>query len=90
MVSAAHPGLSSWYGNKIAAGYALDPVQKRRIPAHEILLSHAFQIMRRYRGSQEIDDWRVWAFSEITGVSSKIMILMLPILLPAETRYLPG
>ncbi len=68
VVSAFHPGLSDWYGNKIAAGCDLMPVLKKRIVAHEILLSHLFHITRKYYGKQEVDDWRVWVFSEITAV----------------------
>ncbi len=68
VVSAFHRGLSNWHGNKIAARYDLPPVHKRRIVAHEILLSHVFQLARRYYSPEELDDWRIWAFSEVSAV----------------------
>lgn len=68
VVSAFHPGLSDWYGNKIAAKYDLRPELKRRIVAHEIVLSHVFHIMRKYVSKEKLDDWKVWAFSEISAV----------------------
>ena len=68
VVSAFHPGLSDWHGNRIAARYDLSPEMKRRIVAHEIVLSHLFQLFRARHDRSELDDWRVWAFSEITAV----------------------
>lgn len=68
VVSAFHRGLSNWYGNKIAARYDLPPGQKRRIVAHEILLSHVFHLARRYYSPEELNDRRIWAFSEVSAV----------------------
>lgn len=68
VVSAFHPGLSSWDGNKVAIRYDQVPEIKQRILGHEILLSQCFQMMRKYHAADEIGDWRVWAFSEITAV----------------------
>ena len=68
VVSAFHPGLSDWYGNTIAAKYNLKMQSKKRIVAHEVALSHIFHIVRKYYTKQEIDDWKVWAFSEISAV----------------------
>ncbi|HLE11848.1 MAG TPA: hypothetical protein VI754_11400 [Bacteriovoracaceae bacterium] len=66
VISLFHPGLSNWYGNKVAIKY--DQIYKHRILAHEIVLSHVFQVFRKFYTKDEMDDWHVWAFSEITAV----------------------
>ena len=68
VVSSFHPGISDWFGNKVAVKYDSSSVFKRRILAHEILLSDVFQLLRKRYGRSEIGDWQVWAFSEITAV----------------------
>jgi len=68
LVSSVHPGLSSWSGNKVAVKFDGSPELKRRIVAHELLLSNVFQLLRKRFARSEISDWRVWAFSEITPV----------------------
>lgn len=77
VVSAFHPGLSDWRGATVAAGYDLSPRMKRRIAAHEIVLSHVFQLVRA-RATWQVSDWQLWAFAEITAV----FILSDPALLP--------
>ncbi|MDD5629410.1 MAG: hypothetical protein PHU21_10125 [Elusimicrobia bacterium] len=67
-VTAFQRGASSWYGNTIAGAYDLKNGLDKRIFSHELLLSHSFHIMRKYVPPDEIDDWKVWAFSEITAV----------------------
>lgn len=67
VVSVFHPGISDWYGSKIAARYDLSPKLKLRIVAHEIVLSHVFQLARASYGRQQLDDQRLWAFSEISA-----------------------
>ena len=68
VVSSIHPGLSSWWGNKVAVKFDRDPAYKRRILAHEILLSNVFQLLRKRHPGRELSDWQVWAFAEITPV----------------------
>ncbi len=68
IVSSIHPGLSSWRGNRVGIKFDSTPEIKRRILAHEILLSNVFQLLRKRYGSSVIGDWQVWAFSEITPV----------------------
>ena len=68
VVSALHPGLSSWDGDVVASKFDHNLATKRRIVAHELVLSQAFQLMRRSHSSEEVADWPVWAFSEITAV----------------------
>jgi hypothetical protein len=68
VVSSIHPGISSWRGNKVAVRFDRDPASKRRILAHEILLSDVFQLLRKRHPERELSDWQVWAFAEITPV----------------------
>ncbi len=68
VVSSIHPGVSSWSGNKVGVKFDGSPELKRRVLAHEILLSNVFQLVRKRYRSSEIGDWQVWAFSEITPV----------------------
>lgn len=68
VVSAFHPGVSNWSGNKIIRIYGEKPIEQRRITAHEIVLSHIFQIVRKNYGRSEVDDNSVWKIAEITTV----------------------
>jgi hypothetical protein len=68
VVSSVHPGLSSWSGNKVAVKYDETTANKRRILAHEIVLSDVFQLLRRHHSVREVSDWQVWAYAEITAV----------------------
>ena len=68
VVSSIHPGLSSWRGNKVAVKYDSSPELKRRILAHEIVLSDVFQLFRQRYTRFALNDWQVWAFAEITAV----------------------
>lgn len=87
VVSVFHPGLSDWYGSKIAARYDLAPELKLRIVAHELILSHVFQLVRARYSREQLDDRRLWAFSEISAV----FILSEPSLSPLWPKQpLPG
>jgi len=68
VISSIHPGLSDWTGNKVAVRYDHSPTSKRRILAHEIVLSNVFHLFRNRYSRREVGDWHVWAFSEITTV----------------------
>lgn len=68
VVSPFHPGISNWYGNKIIRKYNEDPIKQRWITAYEIILSHIFHVVRESYTKEELSDWQVWAFSEITTV----------------------
>ena len=67
VISAFHPGLSDWHGNTVATKYDLPAESKRRILAHELVLSQVFHIVRKYHPASEISDWKVWALSELTA-----------------------
>lgn len=66
VVSAFHPGISNWYGNKIVRKYNEDPIKQRWTTAFEIVLSHVFHIVRQSYTTDQLSDWQVWAFSEVT------------------------
>lgn len=68
VVSVFHPGISDWSGSKIAARYDLPGKLKLRIVAHEIVLSHVFQLVRARYVREALDDRRLWAFAEISAV----------------------
>ena len=69
VVSSVHPGQSDWHGNKVAIGYNKSQFWRRML-AHEIVLSNAYQVMFDAHGGDhhELDEWQIWAFSEITAV----------------------
>jgi hypothetical protein len=68
VVSAIHPGVSDWFGNRVGIRFDRKPEFKTRILAHELILSDVFQLFRTRHNAAEIGDWQVWAFSEITAV----------------------
>jgi hypothetical protein len=68
VVSAIHPGVSDWFGNRVGIRFDRRPEFKTRILAHELILSDVFQLFRTRHNAAEIGDWQVWAFSEITAV----------------------
>jgi hypothetical protein len=67
-VSAFHRGISDWHGNTVAADAQFAPEFKRRMVAYEVTLSHVFHVVRTRYSASTLDDWRVWAFAEITTV----------------------
>lgn len=68
VVSAFHRGLSDWVGNQIAIGYDLTPSIRRRIVAHEIVLSLVFQEVRAELPHERLPDTQLWALAEMTAV----------------------
>lgn len=68
VISPFHPGISNWNGNKVVRKCGEDPINQRRITAHEVVLSQVFQVCRKYYDKRKVDDWKIWAISEITTV----------------------
>ena len=66
-VCAFAPGISSWSGNKIGVGCHLPEQRRRRVLAWELVLSHAYHIVRQYYKEGDLDSWQVWAFAEIAS-----------------------
>lgn len=75
VVSPIHPGVSSRFGNKIIRWIFEDPIQQRRITAHEILMTHIWDIFDEelsdyYENPQEESKkMHLWALNEITTMA---------------------
>ncbi len=67
VISSIHLGLSNWYANKVAVNFVRGRDYKGKMLAQEITLSDVFQLLRKRHPREEINDWQVWAFSEITA-----------------------
>ena len=67
VISSIHRGLSNWDGNKVAVHFDFNRSYNGKILAEEITLSDVFQLLRKRHPREEINDWQVWAFSEITA-----------------------
>lgn len=68
IVSAVHPGISNWgYEPKIIRWWYENSYVQRRITAHELILSHYFEIYRRHYKEQGLTDGQVWALAEIAA-----------------------
>jgi hypothetical protein len=77
VVSVANQGVSNW-GNEpiIVRGWKENAYSQRRITAHELILSHYFEIYRRHYADEGLKDEQVWALAEIaafaiTGLTTK-------------------
>jgi len=64
VISAFHPGISSWGGNKIARKFGFEPLKQRKITAHEIIISHFFSLIDKHYPKVK-DDQQVWQLAEI-------------------------
>ena len=71
LVTAFRVGVTSWHGNVIGVRHDQAPRRALWILTHELLLSHVFHIVRSRYTPEELDDWRVWAFAEISAVLVK-------------------
>lgn len=68
VVSFVHPGISNWgFENKIVRWWRENPFYQRRITAHELILSHYFEIYRHNYSDEGLDDKQVWALAEIAA-----------------------
>lgn len=68
VVSVIHSGISNW-GNapKIVRGWEENPYFMRRITAHEMILSHYFEIYKRNYKEEGLTNGQVWALAEIAA-----------------------
>jgi len=68
VVSVIHGGMSNW-GNapKIVRSWKENPYSMRRITAHELILSHYFEIYKRNYEEENLTDGQVWALAEIAA-----------------------
>jgi hypothetical protein len=89
-------GVSNWgRGPKIGVGYFLGIQEAKRVVDHEAILSHYFEIYRRYYADENLRDGQVWALAEISAFAltsltdkAKNSGRMLPILQTTITRKL--
>jgi hypothetical protein len=68
VISVVNQGLSNW-GHEpiIVRGWKENPYSQRRITAHELILSHYFEIYRRHYSKHGLSDNQVWALAEISA-----------------------
>jgi len=68
VVSVTNQGISNWgHEAKIMRGWKENPYSQRRITAHELILSHYFEIYRRHYSHHGLSDNQVWALAEIAA-----------------------
>jgi len=68
VVSVIHSGKSNWgTAPKIIRTWKENPYSMRRITAHELILSHYFEIHRRHYKDSGLTDRQIWALSEIAS-----------------------
>lgn len=68
IISVVNKGISNWgYEPKIIRSWKENPYSQRRITAHELILSHYFEIYRRNYSGQNLTDRQVWALAEIAA-----------------------
>jgi hypothetical protein len=68
VLSIAVRGASNWgHEPKIVRSYTDNPDEMRRITAHELILSHYFEIYRRNYNEESLKDGQVWALAEIAA-----------------------
>jgi len=78
VVSVIHPGISNWgTNNKIIRWWKENLHTQRRITAHELILSHYFEIYKHHYKEHKLADNQVWALAEIaafalTGLTDKV------------------
>lgn len=68
IISVIHTGISNWgIAPKIVRSWEENPYSMRRITAHELILSHYFEIYKRYYKEEGLKDGQVWALAEIAA-----------------------
>ena len=68
VLSVAIRGASNWgHAPKIVRSYDRDSYEMRRITAHELILSHYFEIYRRHYSGENLKDGQVWSLDEIAA-----------------------
>ena len=68
VVSVIHQGISNWgTAPKIVRHWNENPYFMRRITAHELILSHYFEIHKRHYKNEGLKDGQIWALAEIAA-----------------------
>ncbi len=68
VVSVAHRGISNWGVEPvIARGWKENPYSMRRITAHELIISHYFEIYKHHYVHKKLTENQVWVLAEIAA-----------------------
>jgi hypothetical protein len=68
VMSFMHRGISNWgTAPKIVRIWDENPLTMRRITAHELILSHYFEIIKRHYPNENLTDGQIWALAEIAA-----------------------
>ena len=68
VLSVVHRGISNWGdAPKIVRDWRENPYSMRRTTAHELILSHYFEIYKRHYKAEGLKDGQVWALAEIAS-----------------------
>ena len=77
IISVIHRGISNWgTDSRIIRWWKANPYSQRRITAHELIISHYFEIYKHNYKKYKLTDNQVWALAEIaafalTGLTEK-------------------
>ncbi len=78
VISAIHPGISNWgKDNRIIRWWKENSYSQRRITAHELIISHYFEIYNHHYSDKGLSKNQAWALAEIaafalTGLTDKV------------------
>lgn len=68
IISVIHRGITNWgYAPLILREWKEDPYSMRRITAHELIISHYFEIYKRHYKKEGLRVWQIWALAEIAA-----------------------
>ncbi len=65
VVSAYHEGISNWGGNIIARRWSVNADVQRRVTAHELVLSHFWNMMEKDGVTKKWPNNKKWRYAEI-------------------------
>jgi hypothetical protein len=83
VISAMHPGISNWgRESKIVRLWSENPYTQRRITAHELIISHYFEIFKNYYSDYKLSKNQIWVLAEIAAFA-------LTSLTPNQKRFWP-
>jgi hypothetical protein len=88
VVSFVHKGISNWgTAPKIVRQANENPLFMRRITAHELILSHYFEIYKRNYKKEGLKDGQVWALAEIAAFALTSLTPEVKKFWPEDTEY---
>ncbi len=77
ILSPINVGISSRKGNKVIRSCFEDPYKQRRITAHELLMTHIWNIFDKEFKNAKLAESSLWALNEVTTVA--VLSLELPL-----------